>query len=123
MPVIEAAGNTSIESNASKGSQINFVARGKSVTAEFFTYAQSKTRDVETGWIPIAAEANAGKTTLIIRFSTSDPNESSPTYQAVDFDEITGSLVGIHTHNGGYKNREQIEREKASPALPILTTT
>ncbi len=111
MSILESEGNTSVESNATPGSTINLLREGKAVRAEFLTYAQSKTHETESGWIPVAAETRDAETTLIIKSSTSASTESIyPPYQAIDFEASTGRLKGIHLHNGGYRTRSEIEK-------------
>jgi hypothetical protein len=117
MTVIENTGNTYIESSATTFASIYIASGNKKAKLQYLSYAQSRintpTGAAETsGWIPIAAETREGKTTVIIKNSALDPSLTNyPVYQAADYDPITGSLVGIHRNDGGYKTREQIEVE------------
>jgi hypothetical protein len=117
MPVLESIGNTSIESNATEFAAVYIASGNKKAKLQYFSYAQSRSHTATgvgetSGWIPIAAETRQGKTTVVIKHSALDPALTDyPFYQAVDFDPITGSLVGIHRNDGGYKTREQIEAD------------
>jgi hypothetical protein len=121
MPTLENTGNTSIESNATVNAAVFIKTNRNTTKIEYFVYAQSKDRttsglELSSGWIPISAETKEGKTTLIIKMTQyPDPNgytkDMDPTYQAIDYDPVTGSLLGVHQHNSGYKTREKIEED------------
>jgi hypothetical protein len=128
--VIDAAGNTSVESNATDNAAIFITTNGKTSQIQYLVYAQSKTRtpsgvEENSGWIPIGAEAREGKVTLVIKM-TPYPNTSHsdyPSYQAIDYDPITGAYVGIHALGGRYFTRdEQLRLEKAGRGYEVTST-
>jgi len=112
MPILENAGNTSIESNATVGATVNLITNANKVSTQYFSYAQSKGHATESGWIPIAAEAKGDRITMIIRYTTFDSsNPLHPIYQAVDYSANTGDILGLHLHDGGYITAEDLKIE------------
>jgi len=116
MPILENAGNTSIESNATVGATVNLITSANKVSTQAFYYAQSISDSGDSGWIPIAAEAKGDCITMIIRFSKSDSNDPYiisrfPIHQAVDYSANTGDILGLHLHDGGYKTAEDLKIE------------
>jgi hypothetical protein len=129
MAVLDAVGNTSVESNATDNAAIFIKTNGKTAKIENLVYAQSKTRttsgvEENSGWIPIGAEAREGKVTLAIKM-TPYPNTSYseyPSYQAIDYDPITGAYVGIHALGGRYFTRDELIRlEKAGRGYEVTS--
>jgi len=109
MPILEKAGNTSIESNATVGATVNLITSANKARTQYFTYAQSIISAGDSGWIPIAAEAKGDCITMIIRFTTSDPSNPIHTiYQAIDYSANTGNILGLHLHDGGYITAENM---------------
>jgi hypothetical protein len=117
MSILENAGNTTIESNGTPGAVVNLVSGGNSVRRQYFTYAQSKSAETDSDWMPVAAEARGGRITMAIKFTSSDPNEDwLPLCQAVDYTVQTGALLGLHLHDEGYVTGEEIKRSVMSGA-------
>lgn len=133
MSVIESAGNTSIESNATENAAVVIKTGSKKATLQGLQYAQAQSRTtsgipLNTGWIPLGAETRGNKTTVVIKMSEyPDPNgypkDLSPTYQAIDFDPVSGLQVGIHAFGGSYFTREQqIKLNAAGRSQEIMDT-
>jgi hypothetical protein len=124
MPVLESAGNTSIESNATDNAAIYIKTGNRAVRIEDLYYAQSKSQS--SGWIPIGAETRGGITTVAIKhtYTFQYPPYYEASYQAVDYDPSSGALVGIHAYGGSYFTREQqITLYEAGRNQEIIDTT
>jgi hypothetical protein len=121
MPVLENAGNTSIESNATENAALFITTGNKTTRLQDLYYAQSKSQG--SGWIPIGAETKNGVTTVAIKHTYQDPPDYGPYYQAIDFDPISGAQVGIHAFGGSYFTREQqIRLNAAGRSQEIIDT-
>ena len=118
MPTLESNGNTILESNATDGAAIYTTYNGIRVQIQYSFYAQSKGSDTPeererignpTGWIPIAAETQQGRTIVIYKFSydtdlfrPSDPYAYADLYQAIAYSPETGDLIGAYGKNNTF---------------------
>ena len=118
MPTLESNGNTILESNATDGAAIYTTYNGTRVQLQYSFYAQSKGSDTPeererignpTGWVPIAAETQQGRTIVIYKFSydtdlfrPSDPYAYADQYQAIAYSPETGDLIGAYGKNSTF---------------------
>ena len=130
MPVLENAGNTSLESNATENASIYIKVGSNRAKLQYLAYGQSQTKTasgiaVSSGWIPIGAETRDGKTTVAIKHTqypdpAGYPKDLNPTYQAIDYDPLTGNLLGIHRNDGGYKTINESDFGQISSDTELL---
>jgi len=133
MPVLENAGNTSLESNATENASIYIKAGRNRAKLQYLAYGQSQTKTTsgiaeDSGWIPIGAETRDGKTTVAIKMMqypdpAGYPKDLSPIYQAIDYDPLTGNLLGIHRNDGGYKSINESDFGQTSSDTELLYFT
>ena len=130
MPVLENAGNTSLESNATENAPIYIKVGRNRAKLQYLAYGQSQAKTTSgiaesSGWIPIGAETRDGKTTVAIKLTqypdpAGYPKDLNPAYQAIDYDPLTGNLLGIHLNDGGYQTINESDFGQTSSDAELL---
>ena len=109
MNLIEKQGNTELYYQGEIYGTIYAKHKGRTIRLIGVTYAQSKTSDLESGWIPLAAEVDEEKNHIIMpwRYQSFEGNYES--YEAPTFSIETGYATGAYLKGGSWADIEYLQ--------------
>ncbi|RNC94068.1 MAG: hypothetical protein ED554_00265 [Synechococcus sp. YX04-3] len=109
MNPVEKQGNTELYYQGEVYGTIYTKYKGRTIRLVGVTYAQSKTSDLESGWIPLAAEVDEDKNHIVMPLRYQSFKDNYESYEAPTFSIETGYLTGGYLKGGSWADIEYLQ--------------
>ena len=109
MNLIEKQGNTELYYQGEIYGTIYAKHKGRTIRLVGVTYAQSKTSDLESGWIPLAAEVDKDKNHIVMPWRYQSFEDNYESYEAPTFSIKTGYLTGAYLKGGAWADIQYLQ--------------
>ncbi len=118
MKLIEKEGNTELYYQGEIYGTIYAQYNGRTIRLAGVTYAQSKTSEQESGYIPLAAEVDEESNHIVMPWRYLNFEENYGVYEAPTFSIETGYLTGGYLKGGSWADIQYIQSVRALEDSP-----